>query len=373
MLTLYNDFHIVRLPMARIYKRLGPQRLPRTVRMEELPLNAFLSFLDGKEEVGLTLLIGALVRLVIAVRVDDDLCCFNDKTGKEHTIKVREPPTIQLTCNDGATLTVSSVLLQYFTLLQDFASEYPGVPIPIPYDSDTVSRATRFYHDDLASCLECVKYLNPIDNTIYLSFLLGKMSVHEMKAIAANFTVDEREQLKAIHHQNGSRLLKSGEGHYILAGAVALDTSPTLRWILFCDQPNWILAKWIESQEVGGDFQVKRMDCVWLLETDFSEGEYHEYDLQTVGWKVQKYIYASLLLTVSWQEVGHLLAMIGLQSEELLNASLEVTPPCGIRPSCAYFPLTNELSTHLETLYPKKWNDAYYQDAIDLLYRLNDM
>lgn len=367
MLTLYSNSSIVHLPVSRIHRVLGEQKLSNSVFLDSVAMKSFLSLLDGERKIDTHPLHSALLTLGIWTRWVMSECTVNDIGGRERTLVIEEPERITLECSDGR-MEVSSTYLDYFAVLKDFSSEFPGQPIPIPYTTRAVRAAINFNSRNfLISCYECLCHLNPFSNLLYFEFNFTGVSHETVKNLASRLTQEERRTLVEIYHQENSiPLPRGGETHYILAACANVRSSATMCWSLFADQPHWRFLTWINLFDPDErPYQVQELDS--LLSTDWSQGDFYRAS-PTVAWKVQKYLYNLLPLTRNWDEAGKVLAMMGLQSKDLLNEELDVIPPLGLYGDSAHCNPTERLNTHLSSIYPKEWHDNYYANAWSALY-----
>lgn len=354
MLTFYTNTQVARYSKKRLTEVFGVMLTSRRM-LTDRALEILVYVMSGKKVHR-----AHIPRLCMLVGVaSEELLSRLTCSGDMHYVS--------LMATDGET-EVDLIRANQFQFIVDFMEENPGVsPIPIPYTKAEVEAALSGDSELLVTCLPCVQFLNPFRNTYYFGFDLEGMSPEVLISLASRLTAEERDTLIFTHERRESYdcippppLPQNGEGWCILAAVRSVQLDEILCNILFSAYPSWLYYLYRHH-----DVLVGRSSIDFLLNADFSK----EASFAHIGEKTVDSIGTSLLHTLSspelrtWNEMGTVLAMLGLQHKILFNDTLNVCPPYQVEHFQTDVVLSEPLLRNMKRLYPVEWNPIFDQHA----------
>lgn len=326
MLTIYTASQVARIPWTKVYRVFGRTAYRTMVDATHNEFDSFLGYLEGDKCPTVALHAFSLI---------DKLMVHSIQLRRQYEgILVIPPlPCLTLNGNDGGVARLPLTQVRHFTLLSDFLGDYPSVTsIDLPYPAETIKQALfPITHDSkthLLSCLDCVKYLNPVRNTYYLDFILSGMTGEEMKCIATQFTESERDELRHLYEIQGDAwpLPNSGLDYGILCASQAVRAEEALCYSLFHESyPSWLYCHMNHRSHSS-------LAGTLLLTADFTRERAQRRLHEDMKPRIQAHLLRIIKneKTLSWNEMKRLFLLLGRVHKLLDNDELDICAPYGI-------------------------------------------
>lgn len=350
MLSLVTPIREYRVPLKLLRSILGLRRYKIRVSVSEYELEEFLAYLSGESQLS-TFTVKDVVGRVIDSPAQIPIGTLSNRA-------------IRVMCSDGSLPEEASVFFRHFAFFRDYIEEYPEEDrIAIPHKKDVlasilgvlVSTRTFSQAPKLLDVLDCLEFLNPLNNALFLLFSLEGVPLQRVEGLVAKMTMSERQALY-LTHEGGVTVPEDG-------GLSVLTVAPSVAMykeifvpLLSSVYPSWVFYR---LNDLGAVSTAQG----FLLTADFTVDSYTG---RHMGRSILPIIIHMLSVDRPWYEMARLLAMIDVVSPQLFNTELEVCLPYGAARDSARsdWKIKEETLNALKKSYPGEWKDEFLWEAV---------
>lgn len=240
--------------------------------------------------------------------------------------------TFSFQCTDGVYTASEAMLRRRFQLIDDYVEDTGDLHMSLPYSAGEVHDAVNARVElRLATCYDALLHLNPKSNLYPFYYDMEDITMEQVSYLASRITEEERDQLFLTLNRDTHLKLPSHTTPMLLASFPSFRRPTPFTARLFQAYPSFYFKLWCGVNCIEGQ---ARLFLDWLMTADFTR------DASTLCHRPHGVIrelvncVISVLseIAVSDEELGYLMALLGVRHGSLKNMETKVLLPYDLLP-----------------------------------------